>query len=70
MLNTHGDIMKLKLTFKQFNQYLEPIMDDVADIHEFDVKNHLVSVLLTFKSNREPLHVQLLDPVPLDLLYE
>lgn len=62
--------MKLKLTFKQFNQYLEPIMDDIDTIHEFDVKNKLVSILLTFKSKREPLHVELMDPVPLDLLYE
>jgi len=53
--------MKIKLTFEQFVNLLEEAIEEVDTIREFEVEGKLVQVLLSFKTNKEPLNIKLVD---------
>jgi len=53
--------MKLQLTFIQFVNHLEKHIQEVDTIREFEVEGKLVQVLLSFKTNREPENIKLID---------
>ena len=53
--------MKLQLTFEQFVNLLEKTIQEIDTIREFEVEGKLVQVLLSFKTNKEPLNIKLID---------
>lgn len=56
-----GGNMKITLTFEQFVNLLEEAIEEVDTIREFEVEGKLVQVLLSFKTNKEPLNIKLVD---------
>jgi hypothetical protein len=56
-----GGNMKLQLSFIQFVKHLEKHIQEVDTIREFEVEGKLVQILLSFKTNREPENIKLID---------